>query len=211
VKITIFGGTGETGLLVIKKGLEQGHSITAFTRVASNISIQHKALSIMESELTNTAQIEAAVNGAEAVISLLGPAGSRKGFTSADGISNIITAMRKQVVKRFIVIVAPGYKDANDKWQLGFFLHDLLLKVFFKAAYRNIAEIGKRVASSKLDWTLVRIPLLTDKAATGRIHIGYTGDGSIKLFSLTKEDLADFLLLQLTDMQYIGKAPVISN
>lgn len=41
--------------------------------------------------------------------------------------------------------------------------------------------------------------------------IGYTGDEKKSLFSLTFEDLSDFLVQQIDDKKYLKKAPVICN
>ncbi|MBK7469053.1 MAG: hypothetical protein IPJ43_20945 [Saprospiraceae bacterium] len=53
--------------------------------------------------------------------------------------------------------------------------------------------------------------MLSGKPASGKINAGYTGDGTISLFSLSRGDLADFLLQQLNDKKWIHKSPVISN
>ena len=70
---------------------------------------------------------------------------------------------------------------------------------------------GEAVSNSQLDWTLVRIPMLSRKPGTGKLNIGYTGTDNVKVFSLSREDLADFLIKQINDKNYLKKAPVISN
>ena len=80
-----------------------------------------------------------------------------------------------------------------------------------KDAYNNIVEIGKSVTHSSLDWTLVRLPLLASKPATGKLNIGYPGHGKVKLNSLNREDLAEFLVKQIKDKTYLHQAPVVSN
>lgn len=52
MKVTIFGGTGATGQLVIQKALSAGHSVTAFARTPSKISIQHVNLIVIDGGLT---------------------------------------------------------------------------------------------------------------------------------------------------------------
>ena len=52
MNITIFGGTGKTGLLVIQKMLDKGHSVTAYARTPSKIFFQHHRLKIVKGELT---------------------------------------------------------------------------------------------------------------------------------------------------------------
>ncbi|HCE57022.1 NAD(P)H-binding protein [Maribellus comscasis] len=44
MNLTIFGGTAETGILVIKKALEAEYRVTAFARNPAKISFQDKIL-----------------------------------------------------------------------------------------------------------------------------------------------------------------------
>lgn len=211
MKVTIFGGTGTTGLLVIQKALSAGHNVTAFARTPSKISIQHSNLSIIAGGLTDTDKIETAVKDADAVISVLGPTGKSKGLVISNGIKNIITAMKKHGVRRLIATATPSYKDSNDKFQFGFAFGVLMVKALLKDTYQDIVETGEQIARSQLDWTIVRLPMLSNSPSKGKLNIGYTGDGKVKLFSLTRTDLADFLIKQLDDKNYFQQAPVISN
>lgn len=209
--ITIFGGTGPTGLLVIQKALSSGHTVTAFARTPSKITIQHHNLSIVEGALTDIDKIETVVRNADAVISLLGPTGKSQGLAISNGLKNIINAMQKGGIKRLIATATPSYKDANDRFQFGFAFGVFMVKSLLGDTYHDIAATGEQIATSQLDWTIVRLPMLSNAPSKGKLNIGYTGDGKVKLFSLTRADLADFLIQQLDDKTYVRKAPVISN
>jgi len=76
-----------------------------------------------------------------------------------------------------------------------------------RANIDNVVLIGKHISESNLDWTLVRIPTLSNKPASGKINAGYTGDGTIKVLWLTRADLADFLLQQMDDKNGCAKRP----
>lgn len=211
MKVTIFGGTGATGLLVIEKALSAGHRVTAFARTPSKISIQHSNLTVIAGELIDKEKIETAVKGADAVISVLGPTGKSKGLVISNGIKNIIGAMQKHGVKRLIATATPSYKDTNDKFQFGFAFGVFMVKTLLKDTYRDIVKTGEQIAKSELDWTIVRLPMLSNNPPKEKLNIGYTGNGQIKLFSLTRTNLADFLIKQLDDETYLWKAPIVSN
>ena len=51
MNITVFGGTGETGLLLVQKALSTGHRVTAFARNPAKFSFQHDNLSIVQGNL----------------------------------------------------------------------------------------------------------------------------------------------------------------
>lgn len=63
--------------------------------------------------------------------------------------------------------------------------------------------------STKLEWTVVRIPMLTDLHSKP-VHAGYTGDkkGTMKL---SRQSLAEWCLEELQAGKWIGKAPFLSN
>jgi hypothetical protein len=53
--------------------------------------------------------------------------------------------------------------------------------------------------------------MLSSKPTAHSAVTGYVGDPGIKLFSLSRNALADFLLLQLQDRTWVRKAPVLCN
>lgn len=61
-----------------------------------------------------------AIKGANAVISVLGPAQKTKGFVIADGIKLIVEPMKRNGVKRLIATATPSFRDSNEKFQFGF-------------------------------------------------------------------------------------------
>ena len=65
MNITVFGGTGGTGLLVIQKALDKGYCVTTFARTPSKIPIHHDHLRIVKGELTETDKTETAIKNAE--------------------------------------------------------------------------------------------------------------------------------------------------
>jgi putative NADH-flavin reductase len=211
MNITLFGATGETGQLLIEKTLAVGHNVTVFARTPSKISVKNERLTVVKGELTELSNIEKAVQGADAVISILGPTRETKGLVIADGIKNIISAMEKNGVKRLIATATPSYKDSNDKFQFSFAFAVFMIKTMMKDSYQNIVETGNLIAKSNLDWTIVRLPMLSNKLTTHKLNIGYVGDGKVNLFSLSRADLADFLLQQTEDKTYLHKSPLISN
>ncbi len=211
MNVAIFGGTGATGLLVIQNALAAGHQVVAFVRTPSKLSIKHDNLSIVQGELSDTGKIVSVLRQANAVISVLGPSGKSKGLIISNGLKNIIAAMQKNGVERLIATATPSYKDPKDKFQLGFAFGVFMVKALLGDTYTDIVETGNQIANSQLDWTIVRLPMLSNSPSTGHINIGYTGDGRVRLFSLSRLDLADFLVKQLDDKTYLRQAPVVSN
>jgi len=72
-RIAVFGSTGATGRLLIERALAAGNEVVAFARSPQRISQVHERLTVIAGTLADTAAIERAVRGVDAVISVLSP------------------------------------------------------------------------------------------------------------------------------------------
>src|SRR5437867_10875664 len=102
MKIVIFGAAGGTGRSLVEQALAQGHEVTAFDRQPEALTIEHPHLSRVKGDIFKPEQVEAAIVGQDVVVSVLGV---RPGVTipvCSEGTKNIIAAMEKVGVKRFI-------------------------------------------------------------------------------------------------------------
>ena len=65
------------------------------------------------------------------------------------------------------------------------------------------------ISASGLAWIIVRPTVLNDKPATGRVSA--TVDlANVRGGSISRADVAGFVLDQLTSEQWVGKAPLIT-
>jgi putative NADH-flavin reductase len=65
------------------------------------------------------------------------------------------------------------------------------------------------IKQSALDWVIVRPALLTNGSRTGVYQVGPTYTRSSVVPRISRADVADFMLKQLTDDTYLGKAPAL--
>lgn len=210
MNIALFGATGHVGQLFIQKALGEGHTIVAYARHPKKITIQSSQLSIATGELTDEAAIDTAIAGSDAVVSVLGPMGYQNKLIFAPAYEHIVASMKKHSVKRLIALGTPTTHDPCDQWNPVFWAMTIIVGFIIARGGDDILLSANIVRTSELDWTLVRIPLLRSAPARGRITIGAFGRGIWWPF-ITREDFANFLLKQLTDRTYVGKAPAISN
>lgn len=66
----------------------------------------------------------------------------------------------------------------------------------------------KLLAESKLDWTYVRVPFITQAPATGGVDINLD---HLPNQHITAVDLANFMVSQLNDRHYIRQAPFVAS
>lgn len=79
-----------------------------------------------------------------------------------------------------------------------------------RAGYEDMQAMEDRVAASGLEWTIVRPPRLTNGQHTGRIasSVGQNVRGS---FTISRADLADYVLRAAEDGALVGKAVSVAK
>jgi len=210
MKIAVFGATGGTGKHVVEQALAAGYEVVAYTRNPSKFNITHEHLTVVQGELADQALIENAIQGANAVLSTLGPRGSSKNKPITQGIQNIIAAMKKQGVRRLIITSTLSAKDPNDKPTLRTKAMVNLVKTTMHGAYEDIVNAAEAVRNSDLEWTIVRLTMLNNNPKSGKVKAGYVGDGKVDTW-ISRADIADFMLKQVENTEYLRQAPALSN
>ncbi len=207
--ITLFGATGRTGQILLSGTLEAGHTVTALVRDPVRVGLESAELTVMQGSILDPEAVEQAISGAKAVISVLGPTQNKPVFEISSATSIILSAMRHCGVRRFVMTAGAGVRDPSDAPGA----IDRFMGVMLQLTAGNIYEDMRRsvdiVRATDTDWTIVRVPVLTNAARSGRIRAGYVGKGTGS--RLSRYDLADFLLKQLTDNTYVHQTVMISN
>lgn len=211
MKVLVFGATGPAGQWLVRKALEAGHEVTAYVRSPGKLEPTQPGLLVIVGELTDAAAIQRAVEGQDAVISLLGPGGRSTGTPVADGMQRIVQAMQRTGVRRLVATATTSAPDAQDRFSLPFWLAMQMVKVLAGSSYDEILATAAAVRNSKLDWTLVRLPMLSDKPCNRPAVAAHVGNPAIKLFALSRERLAEFLVAQLNETRWIRQSPALSN
>lgn len=211
MKLLIFGATGGTGLQIVSKALEQGHTVTAFVRNPDKLSILHPQLHILQGDVMDASAVADAVKGHDAILCAIGSPANKIGTIRSQGTANIVSAMEKAGVQRFICQTSLGYGDSIrtlDRTPL--FFKYFIVPFILKKGFQDHALQEAHIKRSKLNWTIVRPGNLTDGPFTGVYRDGFSAtDPKIKV-KVSRADVADFMLKQLTDQRYLHQTPGIS-
>jgi hypothetical protein len=119
--------------------------------------------------------------------------------------------MRAQGVRRLIALGTTSIKDPNDKFSAQFSIIINGIAVVARTAYKDFVAIGEviRKEASDLDWTIVRVPILTNQES--KTHIpGYVGDGHTGIY-LSRPAFAAFVVDELKENKWINRSPLLSN
>ena len=207
MKVLIIGATGATGQILMREALAQGHEVTALARDPSAVAPEDPRPKVLQGNVLDVSSVEAAVAGQEAVLSALGTRAARRTTLFSESTHNVISAMNKHGVRRLVCITGIGVGDS--KGHVGF-LYDRIIRPF---VVKNIYDDKERQEeaikqSDDLDWVIVRPARLTDEPAKGEYKVFLGGTYTAK--TISRADVANFMLAQLTDDTYVGKMPVIS-
>lgn len=211
MKVAVFGATGRAGRHVVRQALDAGHEVVAFARTPANLGITHERLRVVQADIQDAAKVGEAVAGADAVISVLGPTHNRPEMTVSKGIEHILAAMQAHGVRRLIASAGAGVGDPNDRPTLMHRLITLALRLSARNVVADMERAVQLIRASDRDWTIVRVPMLTDEPAKGSVRAGYVGQGTGP--RLSRADMAAFMLaqLELGASNYLRQAPTISN
>jgi putative NADH-flavin reductase len=222
MRLVIFAATGGIGRHLVGQALAAGHDVTAVARNPRDLPARARVVTADLAD-PDPAALAAAVEGAGAVLSGLGPRNPRAdaGITSR-GTRAIVAAMRASHVRRIVVVSAapvgtvpsprrpnPPKHDPGD----GFFMRHLgarLANTLFRAHYVDLALMEDILDDSGLDWTVSRPPKLTDKPLTGEYRTAY-GQNIRGGFSVSRADVAHHMLRMLDQPETIHQVVGIAH
>ena len=85
-----------------------------------------------------------------------------------------------------------------------------MFRGFLRQAYADHVSQEDHVRKSDLDWIIVRPAAFTDGARTGEYRHGFPGNDKTTKLKVSRADVADFMLKQLTLEEYLRKTPGLS-
>jgi putative NADH-flavin reductase len=206
MKLLIFGSTGTVGRQLVELALAEGHIVTAFVRDPTKLDLKHANLKVVQGDVMDFASVEKAVRGQEAVLSALGA--GRQGVVRSEGTNHIVRAMEKAGIRRFICLTSLGVGDSRGN--LNFFWKYIMFGLILRDAYADHERQENYVTQSQLDWTIVRPVAFTNGDRTGEYRHGFPATAKALKLKISRADVADFMLKQLTDNTYLRKTPGVS-
>jgi len=206
MKVVVLGATGGTGLEIVRRAVEQGHSVTAFVRSPEGLNSFRDRITIRQGDLLNSDELAEAIRGHDAVLSGFGP---RLPIAKADKdllhrfALTVTRAMNHANVRRVVVIsTAFLFKDALIPYLFG--------RCFFPSVVKDATAMEQVLRKSGLDWTIVRPPELTNKPYTAGYRV-LEGHLPRLGFRISRADVADFFVKAAEDMTTTGKLFGVSN
>ena len=211
MKIAIFGASGATGKLLTNRCLAAGHQVTALLRTPEKFPQRDRVHVIQGSAFDPTA-VRQTIEGADVVLSALGARSLKKEDVLERAVPQIIAAMQQAGVRRIIVLGSSGAlptaldkQPAYRRWIVEHLVYKTLLKWPVASQRAQYADLS----ASNLDWTMVMPSMLTNTTGRGTYRID--GDALPRNGSrISREDVADFMMRQIDNPQWIRKGVYIT-
>lgn len=211
MKIAILGSTGFVGGILINKAIKQGYQVKTLARRPEKLQAIRDKVEIIEGSIFDSQVVEKAIQGTEAVLSTVGPPPGKQCDPGLyqKAMKDLVSIMEKNGIKRYIHIGGAVHLGGTDEiWSV----KRRFLKIFLNLVSKNIL-IAKQLEwevlkASDLDWTLIRPPRISKGMASGKIS---ADDNKLETLSINVDDLADFMLAQISSQEWIRTAPLVSN
>lgn len=204
MRLVIFGASGRTGRQLVEQALARGHTVTAFVRNPATLAIAHRDLRLARGDVGDRSAVESVVQGQDAALSALGVGKPlRHDPVVVAGIRHLVEAMEKAGVRRLIYLSTLGVRESRSS--AGFVIRTIG-RVLLRQEFADHETKEALVKASTLDWTIVRAPGLTMGPRTGRYRSGVHLVSDRAFPALSRSDVAEFMLNQLTDTSHARQA-----
>jgi len=165
MNIVVFGANGKVGRLVVQELLRRGHSVRAF--VHGTTPDPQENLTWMQGDVHNQNDVEAAIEGCDAVVSTLGSWGTKDKDILSAGMRHIVPAMEAHGISRIVsltgnVAVLPGEPISGGVRVVRF-----IFGAVAGAILRDADDHMRLLDESGLKYTVVRSTIMSDGEASG--------------------------------------------
>jgi putative NADH-flavin reductase len=198
LRLFILGATGKTGGALVAQAVAHGHFVTTFGRSPFAGADKAKVLSISGNPMSER-ELADALPGHDAVLSVLGTRGLRATKVLDESSRATIGAMRKAGVRR-LVILSSALLDKN----IGI-VDRIVGRTILRHFSSDQRAMEKQVTSSKLDWTVLRPPRMTDSAPEGHATATLAEPANGTGMTIRKEEVARLMLDAVENGKNLGK------
>lgn len=212
MRVAVLGATGRTGVPLVQGALRRGHRVRVLARDADKarrlLPVDDEQVEVNEGDATDASAIEELLTAVHAVVDVTGPVRGGPKDLRMRVVGVLLPAMQRRDVRRLVFVTGAGVRVAGDRPGMA----DRAIRGVMRLVQPAVLDDGQAavaaVADSGLDFTVVRVPRLTDGEPRGRTRTTAQLGGAGT--TLGRRDLAEFLLDELDEQTWLRRAPVVS-
>lgn len=197
-RIVVLGGSGRTGILIVKQLIKTGEGVVATIRNPKHMAALVKAgaeTTLIDLDSSPLLDIERVFKGADAIVFAAGSAAGESSALDRKGTVRTIKAAEKAGVKRYVTISSIGAST-------GMKLSGEWATAEMKDYYRQKRAANRALHESVLDWTIIEPGELTDGKLTGKVKLTIE---AIDEGKISRADVAAVVVACLAEKKTIGK------
>ena len=206
MKVLVIGATGQTGRHAVRQLLDRSDEVTAFARNPAAVTEASECLHVVRGDARDMESLDRAVRGQDAVLVAFGGRSLKKDDVQEVLMRNLIGAMTKHGVRRLVNLSAWGSGGAAVQ-PANLFARYFFLPVVLRHVMADKRRGEAYLFASALDYVNVCPAFLKNVPARGGVKASIDGRG-LKQY-MHREDLATFMVAQLTENRWVRKYVVI--
>ncbi|MCU5214957.1 SDR family oxidoreductase [Bacillus paranthracis] len=189
-KIAILGANGKAEKILVNEALEKGYQVKILTRNSTNTEKINKNIETIIGDARNFLTIQDLLQGCSAVINAVGQP-KNESYIFSTVTKHILEAMKEFKIKRYIVISGGSLNVTGDQKRIVNKIGATLFKLFLPKMMQDKYKELQIIQSSKVDWTIVRLPFVIEGNGIGRINESLVDMPGIKI---QNSDIAPFVI-----------------
>jgi putative NADH-flavin reductase len=208
MRVAVLGASRGVGLALSRMALARGHEVTAVARNPAVIRLSHPKFSVVSGDIRNQASIEVGIAGHDAVCVCIGVSPTfRPVDVFSQGMVNVLAAMQKTPAMKVVSVTGIGAGDSRGH---GGFIYDRIVQpLLLKTIYEDKDRQEALLKASGVDWLIVRPSMLTNGPDTRRYKV-LTDLTGVTAETISRADVADFILKQLACSTYFKQTPLLT-
>jgi nucleoside-diphosphate-sugar epimerase len=123
----------------------------------------------------------------------------------SDGTRNVLRAMEAHGVRRLVCETSLGIGDSAGR--MGLYYSLFVVPVILPFYYWDKTRQERAIAASAAEWVIVRPAVLTNGPKRGQTEHGLDVGSYVVTRTISRADVADFMLNQLVADTYLRTAP----
>lgn len=205
MNIAVIGATRGIGLELVRAALEEGHEVTALVRSPARMPMSHPRLHVVPGDAQDPDAVAKVVLGQDVVCDCLG---TKNVFTKTTLFSQSAANLAKALKAEQLLIVVTGIGTGDSRGHGGLLYDRLMLPLVLRRIYADKERQERIIMSQVARWIIVRPGILTHGPRTGRYR-ALTELRGIRGGTISRADVADFILSQAKTPTFLGKTPLL--
>lgn len=208
MRLFVLGASGSVGSVLVKQATARGHGVTAQTRKTGTVD-DTGTVRVVVGSPDDAAFLTRNLAGHDAVVVCIGVDSLLRTTLFSDTANAVIDAMKATGLRRLVAITGVGAGETRGHG--GWFYNLVLYPLFTRNRYADKNRQESIIEHGMLDWTIVRPAPFAARVSSSPLQIHTDIPAKLQLRSITREEVAKFILACLEHHRFIRAKPFIGH